>query len=190
MLTVNGEKEYILDLNKSVGDTHILSTDSKNSLIFITYVSNRDAIYASVFKKKHILIKIIDFNKLKEDAVVIIQNLKRESIKVVIKPNIEKSRERNYVFKLGKHTVNNKSITLNVISKENGKTEPWHVSYDGKPISYIVSQTKTKITFTLSTILATEFTSNIQLKQDNSGKVINIKLKHKDNNSVELEKVD
>jgi len=66
------------------------------------------------------------------------------------------------------------------------KNEPWSIVYDGKPISYSINKTKTKVTFTLSMILATEFVSHIVLQQDNSGKEIEIKLKHVDSNSVEL----
>ena len=189
MININGiSNEYVLDLNKySNGEITLPINSSLPCNIF--FVSDKTLINASIIASKTLRLSV-DIQALKKDGVVVVQNLRKEKIRITIKPNIKESRERIYVFKLGKHTINEKSITFNVISKEDGKTEPWHVSYDGKPISYVTHQTKNKITFTLSTILATEFTSNIQLKQDNSGKVINIKLKHKDNNSVELEKVD
>jgi len=189
MININEiSDEYVLDLNKYANGEITLPVNSSLPCN-VSFVSDKTLINTSLIASKTLKLSV-DTQELKKDGVVVVRNLRKEKIRIIIKPNIKESRERIYVFKLGKHTINEKSITFNVISKENGKTEPWHVSYDGKPISYVIRQTKTKITFTLSTILATEFTSNIQLKQDNSGKVINIKLKHKNNNSVQLEKVD
>lgn len=185
MISISGfEKTYVIDLNESTDEVYTLSVDS-NVPWNISYVSNLDLIHAKLFSRKGLKINV-DIRRLKEDGLIILKNLKKETISILLKPNIEESRERVYTFKLGKHSISGKTISFNVISKENGKTEPWSIIRDGLPINYNINKTKTKLSLTLSMILATEFISRILLRQDNSGKEIEIKLKHTDSDSVEL----
>ena len=85
-----------------------------------------------------------------------------------------------------KSYVGGKTITISIVSKENGKTEPWEITRNGSPIGYKINQTKTKLLIELNSILANEFISNFELLKTNSGKRINFQLNHVDNNSVEL----
>ncbi len=185
MISINGIKnEYIIDLSESVDNKYVLSTDSNDS-INISYVSNSDAIYAYIFEKNNISIEV-DKKKLTKEGVIILKDLRKNTYKIILKPDYESFRERNYVFNLGKHSISGKSITFNVVSKENGVNEPWSVFTDMSPVSYNVDKKKTKVTLTLTMELATESMSTVVLRQDNSGKEIKIKLKHADSNSVEL----
>jgi len=185
MISINGIKnEYIIDLSESVDSKYVLSTDSNDS-INISYVSNSDAIYAYIFEKNNISIEV-DKKKLTKEGVIILKDLRKNIYKIILKPDYESFRERNYVFNLGKHSISGKSITFNVVSKENGVNEPWSVLTDMSPVSYNVDKKKTKVTLTLTMELATESMSTVVLRQDNSGKKIKIKLKHADSNSVEL----
>ena len=190
MISINGiENTYVIDLNESTDEVYTLSVDSFMGKISIPWnvssISDIENISASLSSNSTLKIDV-NINELKKDGVIVLKNLRKERINIILKHNIEASREKVYEFKLGKHTIDGKSITFNIISKENGKNEPWSIVYDGKPISYSINKTKTKVTFTLSMILATEFVSHIVLQQDNSGKEIEIKLKHVDSNSVEL----
>lgn len=187
MISINGiENQYVIDLSESAESKYILSTDSNKS-INITYVSDKDAIYAYIFGRNNISIDV-DKRKLKKDGIIILKDLRKNTYKIILKPDYESFRERNYTFKLGKYSVSGKSITFNVISKENNINEPWSIDTSMSPVSYDVDKKKTKVTLIISMMLATEIMSTVVLRQDNSGKEIRIKLKHIDSNSVELMK--
>ena len=184
MISINGiENTYVIDLNESIDGVYSLSVDSLPWNI--DYISNNEMIRAFQYSG-HFLKIIVDLVGLKEDGLIILKNLKKEKISIVLKPNLTESREREYTFKLCKISIDGKSITFNVISKENGKNVPWIVLHNGTPIGYLINKTKTKVTFTLSMILGTEVISHISLKQDESDKIIEIQLKHVNSNSVEL----
>lgn len=185
MISINGIKnEYIIDLSESVDSKYVLSTDFNDS-INISYVSNSDAIYAYIFEKNNISIEV-DKKRLTKEGIIILKDLRKNTYKIILKPYYESFRERNYVFNLGKYSISGKSITFNVVSKENNINEPWSVLTDMSPVSYNVDKKKTKVSLTLTMELATESMSTVVLRQDNSGKEIKIKLKHVDSNSVEL----
>ena len=189
MISINGKsEEYMLDLNTSIDSHRELIVDSSVNGSRITwvvsYVSNPILDVHSFSSNK----LSIDTNlkELKNEEFIILKNIKKEQIVIIVKPNIEMSRERNYTFKLGKSTISGKTITINIVSKENGNTEPWEIIRHGEPISYEISKTKTKLTITLTAILASEIITNFELQQTNSGKIVTFQLKHKDNDSVEL----
>jgi len=186
MIKINGvEKIYVIDLNEpDYSEEILLKIDSQYTCI-VSYVTDSNAIKAKIVKSNMLLINV-DIESVKKDCYIAIQNIRREMIKILIKPNLEVLREKKYVFKLGKHYISGKTITFNVISKENGKEEPWSVEYDGEPMSYIIDKKKNKISFTLTSTIFSEIISKIILKQDKSDKTIEINLYHKDSNSVEL----
>lgn len=189
MISISGQTEkYVLDLNTST-DSHIeLTIDSSINGSRITWVISyiSDPILDVHSFSSNKLSIDTNLKELKKEEFIILKNIKKEEIIIIVKPNIEMSRERNYTFKLGKSTISSKTITINIVSKENGTTEPWEIVRHGEPISYEISSTKTKLVITLTAILASEVTTNFELQQINSGKIINFKLNHKDNNSVEL----
>lgn len=185
MISIKGFKNlYVIDLNKSTDGIYKIQIDS-SSPCMLSYISDISVIGASIVGSNTLNVNV-DMKMLKKTGFIVIHNLKREKIEIKILPNEEKIREHNYMFKLGKSFTSGNSITLNVISKENGINEPWSVAYSGEPISYIIDKKKTKLTLTLSMMLTTKVVSNIVLKQDNSGKEIKFQLRHMDNNSVEL----
>jgi len=189
MISINGVTDkYILDLNEYPNEHNELVIDSNYngfpSTWAIDYVSS---LVMNTYKTNDSTLNIdLSLSELKEDGIIIIRNIREEYIIIVVKPNIEGIREKNYKFKLGKSTISGNSITFNVISSENGSYEPWSVEYDGAPLSYAIDKKKTKITFTLESKLLIEYISTIILNQDNSGEKIKIKLKHSDSDSVEL----
>ena len=189
MISISGKtNEYVLDLNEYPYTHNELEIDSSINGFPLTwgiyYVSTPVIKAESVYGNK--LFLDVNLKDLKTNGTIILRNTSHERITITVTPNIEEVREKNYIFKLGKDSVSGKTITMNVISKENGKTEPWEVTKNGRPIGYKISQTKTKLVIELNSILASEFTSKFELLQINSGKIINFQLKHVDNNSVEL----
>jgi hypothetical protein len=151
----------------------------------IFYVSDKDVLNVSLVSSNKVVIGI-DLPNLKQDGIIILKDIRNERFVIRLKPNLEAIREKKYIFKLGKNSVDGKTITFNVISKENGSNEPWSVSYSGEPISYDIEKLKTKLSLTIKSELYNEFISLIKLRQDNSGKEISIRLKHENSNSVEL----
>lgn len=189
MISISGNtNEYILDLNEYPYGHNELEIDSSINGFPITwgiyYISTPVIEVHSVYGNK--LFLDIDLKKLKTNGTIILRNTSHERITITVIPNIEETREKNYIFKLGKSIVSGKTITISIVSKENGKTEPWEITRNGSPIGYKINQTKTKLVIELNSILANEFISNFELLQTNSGKRINFQLKHVDNNSVEL----
>lgn len=189
MISINGKsKRYILDLNTSTDSHRELIVDSSINGSRITWVISyiSDPILDVHSFSSNKLSIDTNLKELKKEEFIILKNIKKEEIIIIVKPNIEMSRERNYTFKLGKSTISGKTITINIVSKENGTTEPWEIVRHGEPISYEISKTKTKLTITLTAILASEIITNFELQQTNSGKIVTFQLKHKDNDSVEL----
>ncbi len=189
MISISGKtNEYILDLNEYPYGHNEIEINSSIDGFPITwgiyYISTPVIEAHSVYGNK--LFLDIDLKKLKTNGTIILRNTSHERITITVIPNVEETREKNYMFKLGKNSVIGKTIAINIVSKENGKTEPWEVIKNGSPIGYNISQTKTKLVIELNSILVNEFTSNFELLQTNSGKKINFYLKHMDNNSVEL----
>ena len=189
MITIEGQHDsYILDLNNSMEshrELYINSYFDGTSVSWIVDYVSTPIVIVHPFSENGISIDV-NLEKLKEDGYIYLRNLMNDRFVIILKPNLEASRDKNYIFKLGKNTINDKTISINVISKENGKTEPWSIVRDGQPISYNISTTKTKITIELTMILSVEFTSSFELIQNNSNKTIKFGLKHADSNSVEL----
>lgn len=190
MISINGQEgEYILDMNESTEGHRELKIDSIINGVYynwmIYYVSDENINLTSFSNDK--LAIDIDLEAFKKEAFVVIRNLKKENIKIIIKPNIELSRDKEYTLKLGKHTISGNSITLNVISKESGNSEPWSVHNIGEPLDYDISITKTKVTITLLSKLNTSMVGLFEIRQDKSGKAIRIRLKYEDTNTVELD---
>jgi hypothetical protein len=187
---------YVLDLNLSdEQDEYVLDVLSEENGLHCswgidTIVGSR---YLNVSTSGRDKLEIsVNLDKFKKKGLIILKNVIGEKLRIIVLPNLEATREKNYVFKLGKTSVSGKTMTINVISKENGKNIPWEITYDGKPISYDISKLKTKFSVTLTSIPYSELTSLFELTQDKSNKKITIKLFHKDADSIEIleEKTD
>jgi len=191
MINIEGtEGAYTIDFNESESNSRLLKINSIIGKMTIPWSVSYNPFPKNVVritKMPDYSMKIeADLSLLKKENFFIVTNPRREEIKVFLKPNLELSRERIYIFKLGKSTTSGNSATINVISKENGKLEPWHVEYDGRPLKYDIQTKQNKITVTLLEDLLSSFTSTIVLEQDNSGKQIEFRLKHEDSDSVEV----
>lgn len=191
MINIEGtEGAYTIDFNESESNSRLLKINSTIGKMTIPWSVSYNPFPKNVVritKMPDYSMKVeADLSLLKKENFFIVTNPRREEIKVFLKPNLELSRERIYIFKLGKSTTSGNSATINVISKENGKPEPWHVEYDGRPLKYDIQTKQNKITVTLLEDLLSSFTSTIVLEQDNSGKQIEFRLKHEDSDSVEV----
>lgn len=131
----------------------------------------------------------VDFELFKEEGIFCLANHNGDFIPIKIVPNTKRSAAKRYSFKVQttKLTpsvdVSGDTITIrNIKSTENGKSTPWSVEYDGKPLSYDISINNTECSIKLlSKIIPDEFESTILLKQDKSGKEVPITLSYKTN---------
>ena len=180
-------------MDKSDETVYTLNVESTynglKSLWGVEMITDPNYIQAKPYMSSHLQVEV-DLEKIKKEEYIILKNSRKERIKVLIKPNLEASREKNYLFKLGKSSISSDTVSFNVISKENGKNVPWDVTYSGQPISYEITKLKTKLSLKLNSVIYTQCNSLVELTQKKSNKVIKIYLVHKDSNSVEIEKTD
>lgn len=194
MISINGKIDvYVLDLNEFEYDSfdfNVLSEyNGKYCHWWVDLISDANNISAKPYMTTNISIDI-NLENIKKQEFIILKNSYNERYKIVITPNLEAIREKEYIFKLGKNTISGKTISFSIISKENGKAVPWNVTYDGKPLSYDIVQLKTKLTLTLNSTIYNEMGSVIELTQEKSNKKIRIELTHKDSESVDIKKTD
>ena len=104
MIKINGTKdEYIIDLNESADGIYYLSVDS-TSPCNISFVSDMNAMDVMIVGSNVLNINV-DMPNLKKEGTIILHNLRRERLVIKLKPNLEAIRERVYVFKLGKYSI-------------------------------------------------------------------------------------
>lgn len=188
MISINGQSgTYVLDLNESTSNYNTVTVDSTSS--WNLYMNTRPDLYVKQ-KGPNTLVFDIDLTKLKEEFQVYLKNLSKEYLKIVVLPNKELSRDRDYVFKLGKYTFEGDKATINVISKENGVNEPWTITQDGYPLAYEIKRTKTKAEFELNAKLAIPYDGTVIFTQDNSGKTIKIRISHDVDGTIQEIKAD
>ena len=181
MLKVNGyENEFVVDLNDSADGYVHLDVESYNGSKALSwglaYVSD-GSISASCHPLNGLDIKV-ELERLKVDGKVFLRNHYNEVVAITLKPNNEAIREKDFTFKFGKYTLDGKTATFTIVSKENGKHEPWEVREKKMAFSYITKPTKTKLTMELAAILPSETTSVIWLLQPRSGNEIAMEVKH------------
>lgn len=192
MLSVeNKVGEYILDLNNTTENRstlRVFSSDNGRPVRWSVYRVSDPNVTVGADGPNRLYVEV-DLMTLKNDFFIILRNMKNEYVRVVVKHNIEMSREKKYIFKVGKVFVNDGGvIVVNVLSKENGKFEPWHVSYKGEPLEYEFKERKSKVSILPKTTTNSDFVNAIVLTQDNSGKELRVLLKHKSDGTVEIEK--
>lgn len=181
MLLVNGkEGTCTVDMNDHPDGTAVVTVESFSGSRMLpwhlSYVSS-SAISAKCNPYDGLKLSV-DMPSMTNNGTVKIANHYNEEATVVITPNNEAVRKKEYVFKLGKVVIDGKKATFNIISKENGNHEPWEMSSWKMSLSYSERKTKTKLTLELSGILSSDTSSVIWLFQPNSGKEIAIITRH------------
>lgn len=192
MFTVNGEKQYILNLNdyprQSVFEFEI---ESKNGESMLNW--GIDSILCSDlnYEKGSNYLKIeLNISKILKQSYVILKNVNDETAVIKILPNEDEISEKVYIFKTGKTFVSGRTTTISIISKRNGKNWDWDVSYKGNPIIYDFKATKTKLVITNMDSFEEKAIGNIELSQLDSNKKIIIKLLHNSCEETEIDNIE
>lgn len=192
MFTVNGEKQYILNLNdyprQSVFEFEI---ESKNGESMLNW--GIDSILCSDlnYEKGSNYLKIeLNISKILKSSYVILKNVNDETAVIKILPNEDEISEKVYIFKTGKTFVSGRTTTISIISKRNGKNWDWDVSYKGNPIIYDFKATKTKLVITNMDSFEEKAIGNIELSQLDSNKKIIIKLLHNSCEETEIDNIE
>jgi len=197
MISINGnEKEFALDLNQStqtVYELNVLSVDENDSKLpwkydFISSPNiSLEPVGLSDLRMK------FNLSEIKSDEYFTLINSRKETLKVIVKPNIEMSKEKDYRFRISKYSSEGKDLTVKIVSRENGKYTPWHINYDGRPLKYFFTPKAgtgdTEMCISLRSTIYTAGTSMISIKQDNSGLCLQLKLRFPNNDTVILDDI-
>ena len=192
MLTVNGEKEYILDLNNFLKqDTFEFSIMSKNGDSMLNWgidsVLCSDVSYRIEFSKLFISLNI---GLVKTTSYIILKNTNNDTALIKIIPNYDEIGEKTYVFKIGKIKIDGRKIEIGISSKRNNKNWDWGVSYKGEPMSYTFKTLKAKLIITNNSNFEEPSNGYIELLQNESNKKIKINLFHKTCEETEIEHIE
>lgn len=193
MFVINGNVgETTIDLNQSAENRYVIPLKSAKD-------NGKDLPYG-VWRKssKHITVErrtndsitvVCDLEAIKKEEFIVLVNYNKESAVIWFLPNIEASREKTYKFAIGKHTAKDDTVTLSVISKQDGKSWPWDITYDGKPISYNTHKTQNKLVLSLRSKVADTFVSQVILTQQKSLKQLILALENTTDGKVAVKEI-
>ena len=184
---------YELDLNKSKDKEYTLTVDSRddnNSIIpWAVILSSNQTIYYNEegIDKLHL---IFDLTLVRKEEYILIENYKKEKIKIIIKPNLKEIEEKKYIFSAKKYDIlDTNKVKIYINSKVNGSFAKWKCSYNGKPLVYNITIKKTYIILDLKSIPFGDVNGYIELKQEKSNRKINIKLNHHRKEQMAIESI-
>lgn len=192
MLTINGEKECILDLNnflkQDIFEFDIISKNGDSMLNWgIDSILCRDVNYRIGFSKLFISLNI---GLVKTTSYIILRNTNNDTAFIKIIPNYDEIGEKTYVFKIGKIKIDGRKIEIGISSKRNNKNWDWGISYKGEPMSYTFKILKTKLIITNNGNFEEPSKGYIELLQNESSKKIKINLFHKTCEETEIEHIE
>lgn len=183
------ENEYTLDLNTNSGDTfdfEMVSTNSNGSNCrwAITYNADMNSISTErlIFCNLRI---IVSLKEMTVERFLVIENVNGDRFTLILIPNAEEIRPKEYTFKLGKTTFEKNVYTFNIISKELKYKLDWDITYDGHPLPINVSKMQNKLVVGLLNPLAVDYTSEVVLVQQESFKELHLKFKNTNGITVE-----
>lgn len=183
MIKIEGQSlDYELDLNKSNENVYSITVDSRddNGNVVpwaVIFASNKTIKYSEEGIDK--LRITFDLSSIKNPEYILIENYKKESARVRIKPNLKESAEKKYVFRIYKYNIlDDNKIKFMVKSEVNKEPIEWECTYNGKPFIYNINKNKNSITLELKSIPLSDIIAYIELTQNKSKKVINIEMEH------------
>lgn len=183
------ENEYTLDLNTNSGDTfdfEIVSTNNSDSNCrwAITYNADKNSISTErlIFGNLRV---IVSLKEMTAECFLVIENVNGDRFTLILIPNAEEIRLKEYTFKVGKTTFENSIYTFNIISKELKYKLDWDIIYDGNPLPINVSKTQNKLVVGLLKPLSVDYASEIVLKQQESFKELHLKFRNTNDINVE-----
>jgi hypothetical protein len=190
------DKEYTIDLNVLTYETHLLSIesidDNGNYLAWGVEFTTNEKIHTETKGRNELSIRINLESILKEEYIVI-KNYKNDRLKIILKPNLEVIRPKEYKFKITKKIINGRNLRIKILSKETNYEIPWKCIYDGEPLSYEITPFEcdkgTHVDIKLRGEIFGEFETIIKFMQNKSNKIIKLKL-FQTNNSVEIIEAD
>lgn len=197
MFKINGfEKEFTLDLNEHSYDEHIINIESKGeSEINIPWgveMVSCDLVTAKPGAGNTLNVNV-DIDELSDECFVLLRNYAKERMKITVIPNTELSAPKTYKFRITKKSTDGRKTRVRILSKENGKEIGWTCTYNGQPYDYSISPMRGDksgyVDIVLTDELLTTVTSLIEFTQENSGEVIQLKLRQS-NDSTEIIKAD
>ena len=197
MLEINKSKgEFTLDLNEYPFEEHTLPVDSFSDkggfqAWGVEFNTLSGLVYAESRGRNGLYIKT-PVEDIKEGGYLVLRNYSKERIKVIIVPNKEAIRPKEYKFKVTRKESDGRRLRIKILSKETEYEIPWKCTYQGQPISYNISPLSSDkschVDIELTSEIYGEFNSVIKFRQDKSNKEIILSLKLT-NDEIILEKI-
>lgn len=197
MLQVEKKRgEYVLDLNEEECMAYrfaITSVDDNgNNLSWgVEYTTSPD-IKAHVEGNNELVVEV-PLEVIKKDEYIVLLNHRKERTSVLIKPNLETIRHKEYKFKITSKKIDGRNLRIKILSKEGNNEIPWKCIYQGRPLPYEItpleSNKGTHVDIRLIGEILGTFTSVIKFKQEKSNNKITLRLRQS-NDSVEIIEAD
>jgi len=116
-----------------------------------------------------------------DNAFIILKNTLGETMRLTIVPKLFYSMEKTFKFKISSYKeLEDGSIRLKLLSKVNDMEIGWKITYDGKPMTYIISPMESDkgdyVTIKPNATIVNDFTSVIIFKQDESDEEIRFEI--------------
>lgn len=197
MLQVNKNREKcILDLNEDECLEHRFTVtsvdDNGNNISWGIEYTTSPEIKAHVEGNSELVVEV-PLEAIKKDEYIVILNHRKERTSVLIKPNLEAIRPKEYKFKITSKKIDGGQLRIKILSKEGDNEIPWRCTYQGQPLPYEITPLESDkgvhVDIKLIGEILGTFTSVIKFKQDSSNNEITLRLRQS-NDSVEIIEAD
>lgn len=197
MLQVNNNRgKCILDLSKDEYLEHRFTVtsvdDNGNNISWGIEYTTSPEIKAHIEGNSELVVEV-PLEVIKKDEYIVLLNHRKERSSVLIKPNLEVIRHKEYKFKITSKKIDGGQLRIKILSKEGDNEIPWRCTYQGQPLPYEItpldSDKGVHVDIKLIGEILGTFTSVIKFKQDSSNNEITLRL-HQSNDSVEIIEAD
>lgn len=119
--------------------------------------------------------------EITEEQFILIKNALGETMRLTIVPKLFYSMEKTFKFKISSYKeLEDGSIRLKILSKVNDMEIGWKITYDGKPMTYIITPMESDkgdyVKIKPNATIVNDFTSVIIFKQDESDEEIRFEI--------------
>lgn len=188
------QDSYTLNLNEEEGDEftfEVVSADEKGHSYRWALDYNADPNnIKTVYKYPNKFDLSVDIVSFKEESFIKLRNANGDEFILFIQPNEEASREKEYTFKISKHTLEDNTHTFNVISKEKKYKLDWNVTYKGEPLPLDIVKNGNKLIVTFTDDMRFEYKGYVVIEQEESGNILKLLLQAHTDGTIEYISTD
>jgi hypothetical protein len=167
-----------------------LNEKGKRLPFYIDFISSR---YISVgtFNVSSIRISI-NVEYITKEEYIVLRDINGVRLKIIIKPNSYFVNDRIYNFKITKSEVNDNTMKIRILSKVNKSEIGWKCIQDGPPLNYTITPRENNksgyVNIKLDSHVLTDYNTTIRFMQDESGEILELRIKNTPNGMEIIEK--